>query len=122
MLQPDYLKIDYSSHPREKPNKCEVCSKMFALRSSLIRHQQLHLGAKTHVCKICGKTFSRKFSLENPRRRIYLGELPYKCEFWGRIFRVEEFDYEPCKSPICSFQPASTVSSNIEKLGSTLSD
>ncbi|GFQ81160.1 hypothetical protein TNCT_269861 [Trichonephila clavata] len=76
---------------------------MFALRSSLIQHQQLHLGAKTHVCKICGKTFSRKFSLENPRRRIYLGELPYKCEFWEGYLEWKNSITNLVKAPSVAF-------------------
>ena len=39
-------------------NACEVCGKVFAVRTSLIHHVKSHDGAST-ACTVCGKVMSR---------------------------------------------------------------
>jgi len=53
--------------------KCLVCSKEFAQKSSLTRHNQTHLKEKPWICdfKNCGKRFKLKEYLEAHKRSHY---------------------------------------------------
>jgi len=59
----DYLVDTYSYESTwegagQDSNACEVCGKVFAVRTSLIHHVKSHDGAST-ACTVCGKVMSR---------------------------------------------------------------
>lgn len=48
--------------------KCDLCSKEFTLKSSLIRHFRKHASENRYKCKICCKSFTRKDILNNHKK------------------------------------------------------
>ena len=47
-----------NTHLKEKPHKCNGCSKRFLTPSNLCRHMQSCTNvAKVHECVVCGKKF-----------------------------------------------------------------
>ncbi|KAK9458032.1 hypothetical protein V1511DRAFT_491539 [Dipodascopsis uninucleata] len=65
-------------HTGVKPHVCEVCSKPFIQRSALTVHLRVHTGEKPHKCNTCDKAFSDSSSLAR-HRRVHTGKRPYQC-------------------------------------------
>ncbi|KAF2714111.1 hypothetical protein K504DRAFT_530963 [Pleomassaria siparia CBS 279.74] len=49
-------------HEKEKPFLCGTCSKAFASKSDLKRHEDVHAGRK-FACDRCGKQFTRRLAI-----------------------------------------------------------
>ncbi|KAI2628757.1 hypothetical protein GGR54DRAFT_361535 [Hypoxylon sp. NC1633] len=75
------------SHPTPKPFPCRTCSKAFARRSDLSRHERIHSGIRPHVCdfKDCARTFIQRSAL-TVHLRVHTGEKPHVCERCGKPF------------------------------------
>lgn len=69
----------------EKPFSCPECGKRFTKKSSLVRHQTIHVGEKPFSCTICSKSFARKSTLVE-HERTHTCEKPYSCSDCGKCF------------------------------------
>ena len=52
------------SHRGEKPYKCYVCSRPFAMSHHLNNHMVTHTGVRAYSCLVCSKRFAQTFSLK----------------------------------------------------------
>ncbi|XP_060521481.1 gastrula zinc finger protein XlCGF26.1-like isoform X1 [Cylas formicarius] len=63
---------------KERPFKCDRCTKTFLLKHHLTTHEKTHTGARPHVCSHCGKSFTHKYCL-NTHLLLHSNERPYEC-------------------------------------------
>uniref|UniRef100_A0A6P7FGL2 Gastrula zinc finger protein XlCGF57.1-like n=1 Tax=Diabrotica virgifera virgifera TaxID=50390 RepID=A0A6P7FGL2_DIAVI len=75
------LSCQYKSHmvyhKFGKQFTCDICSKGFYQKSSLLRHIIVHEGIK-FKCHLCSKEYTRKVTLES-HMRLHSGEHEFKC-------------------------------------------
>ena len=69
-----HLECHMSAH-EDKPHRCDLCGKRFAIPSSLTRHQKMHsTGLKTLACNFCDKKFSYVSTLTRHYRLTHGGD------------------------------------------------
>ena len=64
-------------YAKEKPNSCDVCSKIFSKKRDLNKHFRIHKVVKPYGCDICLKALSSSSNLD-VHSRIHTGEKPYR--------------------------------------------
>ncbi|XP_063152620.1 zinc finger protein 420-like [Candoia aspera] len=71
-------------------HKCAYCGKAFRTKSTLSRHQQIHIKGKPYKCNICGKAFAYRYTLAH-HQEVHLEDQLYqhKCSFCGKAFRTQ---------------------------------
>ncbi|KAI0483840.1 hypothetical protein F4859DRAFT_512477 [Xylaria cf. heliscus] len=82
-----YNKPPEAPQPPIKAYPCSTCTKRFARRSDLARHERIHSGIRPHVCDYagCGKQFIQRSAL-TVHQRVHTGEKPHMCERCGKPF------------------------------------
>ena len=55
-------------HRGEKPYKCYVCGRLFAMSHHLNNHMVTHTGVRAYSCLVCSKRFAQTFSLKRHMR------------------------------------------------------
>ena len=77
LATPYSLKVHISViHSKEKTHTCNVCSKAFAQKSHLTKHERVHSGKKNWLCSICGQKFTAP---QNLKARKCKKSLATKC-------------------------------------------
>ena len=46
------------THTKVKVHECDICKKIFSLKSDLVKHFRIHLGEKPYGCAECEKWFT----------------------------------------------------------------
>ncbi|XP_075224321.1 uncharacterized protein LOC142326076 isoform X2 [Lycorma delicatula] len=93
------------------PVPCDICSKMFSCKKSMLYHQQhTHSEERNWTCEICGKTFKTKKTL-NKHGEVHTDERKYECEICHKTFKFKTVlqthhrvhsDIEPYKCDKCN--------------------
>jgi KRAB domain-containing zinc finger protein len=96
------LHIKYK-HTFQKDYKCSMCDKAFVMKSTLDRHEQVHLKIRNFQCDQCEKSFSTNWNLKAHRRQ-HTGDTPYKCSKCGDGFAhnvVRKHHEAKCTDYVC---------------------
>ena len=67
-LQQYDLERHSRSHRGDKPYKCYVCGRPFAMSHHLSNHMVTHTGVRAYSCLVCSKRFAQTFSLKRHMR------------------------------------------------------
>ncbi|XP_062825685.1 zinc finger protein 629-like [Anolis carolinensis] len=62
----------------EKPFPCSECGRSFNLKSTMIRHQKLHLGERPFKCPLCDKSYGQKGHLKRHYQQKHSNHLIQK--------------------------------------------
>ncbi len=73
------------THAKEKPFKCNQCSRTFVSKTNLNRHKNCHNGIRTFKCGQCESAFYNSTDLKG-HIRTHTGEKPYKCQECPKAF------------------------------------
>ncbi|GFS12965.1 zinc finger protein 112 [Elysia marginata] len=77
-----------AKHTLEQIYKCGTCGKSYANKSSLVRHERLHTGARPYKCSICSETFLEKRELVR-HSATHTGVAPFSCDVCGQGFTLK---------------------------------
>jgi uncharacterized Zn-finger protein len=73
----NHLKVQ---HSEVKSFSCEVCSKSFKLKNTLVNHMVQHTGIKRYSCNFCSRTFASSGNYYSHRKRMHAEALQVYLE------------------------------------------
>ncbi|XP_077292630.1 uncharacterized protein LOC143915741 [Arctopsyche grandis] len=73
---------------RENPYKCEMCSKSFVVKLSLVDHINHHKGIKPYRCEVCSKSFTSWHGLKR-HKKTHIEEKRFRCEMCSKSFTAK---------------------------------
>ena len=63
----------------DRPFMCEICSRTFRLKGTLVKHMLVHSDEKAFECAVCSARFRRKDKLQE-HEVVHSKEKPFHCE------------------------------------------
>lgn len=117
----------YKTQELPKPYGCQTCSKRFAVKPQLEKHEAKHNNDAVHVCEECDMVFTRREALKNHTQMIHTKEFQYFCQFCNKGFvnssskKQHENSHTNaklhyCKYCSCSFNRANALNTHINAL------
>ncbi|ODN03352.1 PR domain zinc finger protein 1 [Orchesella cincta] len=76
-----------SKRRKEKPHKCEICSKTFPTPGDLKSHGYVHSGTWPFRCPVCKRGFSKHTNLKN-HLFLHTGNKPHACHICPKRFAL----------------------------------
>ncbi|XP_055708099.1 zinc finger protein 98-like [Phlebotomus papatasi] len=84
------LNVHKSRFHSDKLFQCEICSIVYKIRSSFLRHKRNHHSGqeKKFVCETCGAKYSSNSGLKD-HMKLQHDKTTFSCEICGKNFKIE---------------------------------
>lgn len=90
MLSLKHLYVIIFLPQMERPFVCEICSKTYSSKSSLIRHLGIHAGNKPHDCEECDNSFQYTYLLKQHTLAVHGNKKEHVCPTCGKRFAYRQ--------------------------------
>ena len=74
------------THTKEKPHKCSLCDKSFAVLNTLNNHMRTHTKEKPYPCSFCNKSFGHNASRLRHEIGTHTKNFPNVCDVCEKGF------------------------------------
>ena len=78
-------------HKKENRFQCDICSKIFGDKNTMILHKKSIHEKLTLVCDQCGSKFNWEKTLKHHIRTVHEGFVPFECKDCGKTFNRKQF-------------------------------
>lgn len=103
----------------KSPYSCELCTKNFVTRPSLVKHLRVHRKERPHGCTVCNKRFATTYHLKL-HLHTHTGAKPYECKC-GRAFtqlgtlKAHQLKAHPQESAQCNKLDLNSIWGDLQK-------
>ncbi|XP_054712045.1 zinc finger protein OZF-like [Uloborus diversus] len=85
-----YISISHSAKELSpKTFCCDICGKVFTVKTRLKVHRLTHTGEKPFVCQFCGRKFTQKGNLKT-HLSLHTGEKKFNCCYCRKSFNRKD--------------------------------